>query len=100
MTTPTIAAIAGVLLAAVLTGCANTPDIDPGRVEEDFGKSVNNMIRNQIYDPAAARKPAAEPPMGLDGVQGQAILKSHRENVGSPEEVDKDVDMDISTESQ
>ena len=91
-----LAAFTGILMATALVACASTPDTDPVRVEEDFGRSVRQMIQGQIYDPETARKPAKEPPMGLDGVQGEAVLKTHREHVGKPEHVDEDVRMDIS----
>jgi hypothetical protein len=96
MKAPYSAAVAA--LALVLGACANTSDTDPVRVEQDFGRSVDQMIEAQIYDPKAARKPPAEPPMGLDGVQGEAILKTHREHVGDPKTVDEDVQFDISTD--
>jgi hypothetical protein len=88
-------AILSALLASTLTACANTADTDPVRVEQDFGRSVDQMIEAQIYDPKAARKPPTEPPMGLDGVQGEAILKTHREHVGDPKKIDEDVQLDI-----
>jgi hypothetical protein len=86
-----VATIAGLMLAA----CASTADTDATRVEQDYGRSVRQMIDGQVYDPQAARKPATEPPMGLDGVQGEAVLKSHREHVGDPKDVDEDVRINV-----
>jgi hypothetical protein len=79
----------------MLAGCASTANNDPQRVEQDYGRSVNQMIEGQIYDPQAARKPAADPPMGLDGVQGEEVLKTHREHVGDPDDVAEDVQINV-----
>ncbi len=84
-----------VMSASLAAGCATT-DTDPVRVEDDFGKSVRQMISAQIYDPAAARNPAVQPPMGLDGVQATAVLQAQREHVGDPKEVNKQMRIEVS----
>lgn len=84
-----------ILLTMLLSGCASTAN-EPTRVQEDFGQSVRQMTNAQIYDPAAARKPLNEPPMGLDGVQGEAVLKTYREDVGNPDAVRDDLKIGVS----
>ncbi|MDP9139869.1 MAG: hypothetical protein M3O62_03650 [Pseudomonadota bacterium] len=83
------------VLLLLLAGCATT-DTDAVRVEEDFGKSVRQMISAQIYDPTAAQQPPSEPPMGLDGVQSEAVLKVQREHIGDPKEVNKPMRIEVS----
>ncbi len=97
MTTNKRARTLGVSLTLALVGCASTASTDPVRVEDDFGHSVKQMIDAQTYNPKAAKKPASEPPEGLDGVQGEAILKTYREDVGSPESVREDVRIDVNS---
>ena len=80
------------LLVVFLTGC-NTSD--PQRVEEDFGNSVHQMVQGQIHDPNAALFPDPEPPMTLDGIQAGNTLESYRTEVGSHQEVEKPVLIDI-----
>ncbi len=89
MILPFVAFTAAVLLA----GCAST---DATRVEEDFGTSVRQMVDAQIYDPEAAKNPRKDPPMGLDGVQAEAVLDVYREHVGDPEEVTETLRIEIS----
>lgn len=80
---------------ALCAGCASTAQTDATRVEDDFGNSVRQMVKGQIYDPKAASKPPAEPPMGMDGVQGEAVLKTHREHVGDPNAIREDLRIGV-----
>jgi type IV pilus biogenesis protein CpaD/CtpE len=96
MNNRTMHTVLGLLVAGVLcAGCASTAETDATRVENDFGNSVRQMVKGQIYDPKAAAKPSAEPPMGMDGVQGEAVLKTHREHVGNPNAVQEDLRLGI-----
>lgn len=79
----------------VLSACAST-DTDPTRVEQDFGRSVQQMVDGQIYDPEAARNPRKSPPKGIDGVQAEAAMEAYREHVGDPGEVTESLRMEIS----
>lgn len=79
-------------VSAVLTACVTS---DPVRVNDDFGNSVRAMVQGQIYDPRAAQRPAANAPGGMDGAQGEAVLKKHREHVGNPGDVSKDVEIKV-----
>ncbi len=81
---------AAVLLAA---GCTSN---DPVRVEQDFGKSVRQMIDAQIYDPTAAHNPPVDPPTQLDGNKAEAGLGAYREDVPRPEAVQQPLQIQIS----
>ena len=81
------------LLLVVFLSACNTSD--PLRVEEDFGNSVHQMVQGQIHDPNAALFPDPEPPMTLDGIQAGNTLESYRTEVGSHQEVEKPVLIDI-----
>lgn len=87
----TLAGVAALLAA----GCATT-DTDAVRVEDDFGSSVRQMVNAQVYDPQAAKTSGTEPPLGLDGVQGEAVLDTYRAHIGNPKEVSKQIRIDVS----
>ncbi len=76
----------------LLGGCVTSTD--PTKVEDDFGKSVRQMISAQTYNPGAARTPA--PALtGLDGVHSEAVLKTYREHVGDPQDVQQTVKIKV-----
>lgn len=83
-----IAALGPVLLA----GCTGA---DPVRVEQDFGKSVRNMVSAQIYDPEAARDPPSDPPLEMDGQKSENVLRTYRSDVSKPQEVRRPIDIGI-----
>ena len=72
MTVKTIPGICATLLTA---SCA----MGPTHVEEDFGRSVRQMVDAQISDPAAAGDPAPRAADRLDGVVAEDVLREHRE---------------------
>ena len=80
------------LLPLALSACTS---YDPVRVENDFGQSVRNMVDNQIYDPKAPNRTAAQSTGGLDGTQAELLLKKHREHVGNPSDIDTPIDVRI-----
>ena len=53
-----------IIAALLLGGCAWH---EPTRVEEDFGKSVRQMIDAQTVSPVSATRPALRGPERLDG---------------------------------
>ena len=68
--------IAATLCAASLAAsCA----MGPTHVEEDFGRSVRQMVDAQISDPAAAADPSPHAPDRLDGVGAEEALSGYRE---------------------
>ena len=73
----------------VLTGCI----IDPKHVEEDFGKSVRQMVNAQIYDPVIASNPAELGPETIDGPVSATSVEEYRE--GAKKEKDNPITFSI-----
>jgi hypothetical protein len=67
------------LLAAILTGCVTT---EPVRVEADFGKSVNQMVQAQTYNPEAAARTESLPIEEMDGEMAVDSLEALRKDTG------------------
>jgi hypothetical protein len=78
--------------ALLLTACTYS---DPVRVEQDFGKSVRNMVKAQTYNPEASRHPPVDPPKTLDGTRGNRALETYRGDVAKPAEVDQPIRINI-----
>jgi hypothetical protein len=86
--------LSGAVLSAVLllTACTNS---DPVRVEQDFGKSVRNMVKAQTYNPEASQYPPVDPPKRLDGTRGNRALETYRGDVAKPAEVNQPIRINI-----
>jgi hypothetical protein len=81
--------IGGMLIALVaMSGC----ETSPSETEADYGNSVRAMVRNQTVNPAPAD--AATVDTG-DGVRAQNTLEVYRTDVARPEEVKKDLIIDV-----
>ena len=65
------------LLLVTLAGCVST---EPLRVEEDFGKSVNQMIQAQTYNPEAAARTESLPVKEMDGKMAIDTLEALRKD--------------------
>lgn len=74
MNTLQSAALAIATLA--LSGCADTPIADA-----DYGKSVQQMVQSQTYDPAAATNPPELAPEIADGERLKNALDVYRKDV-------------------
>lgn len=85
-------AVLALSAAVLITACTYS---DPVRVEQDFGKSVRNMIKAQTYNPEASRHPPVGPPEGLDGNRGNRALETYRGDVAKPEEVKQPIQINI-----
>lgn len=70
--------LAATLIAAVvaLPGCADTPESDA-----DYGRSVQQMVQSQTYDPAAAANPPENAPDVSDGARLKNALDVYRKDV-------------------
>lgn len=68
------AALAIVTLA--LCGCADTPIADA-----DYGKSVQQMVQSQTFDPVAASNPPELAPEMADGERLKNALDEYRKDV-------------------
>ena len=85
-------AVLALSAAVLITGCTYS---DPARVEQDFGKSVRNMVKAQTYNPEASRRPRVGPPEGLDGNRGNRALEAYRGDVAKPEEIKQPIQINI-----
>ena len=83
-----------ITLSIVLTG-TGCQSGDPVTLEQDYGNSVRQMVRSQIYDWDVARAPHPEPPLTLDGVKASNSLDSYREDIGKPESTEQPVLINI-----
>lgn len=66
--------VTGIAATALLSSCS----MGPVHVEEDFGRSVRQMIEGQIADPEAAAAPSPLGPELLDGVGAERSLTEYR----------------------
>jgi hypothetical protein len=67
---------AAIVAASAISGCADTP-----RADADYGRSVEQMIQAQTYDPNAAANPPALAPESGDGARLQNALDVYRKDV-------------------
>jgi hypothetical protein len=72
------------LLLLALAGCVTT---EPVRVEADYGKSVNQMIQAQTYNPEAAARTESLPIKEMDGEMAIDTLDAMRKDTGRDTEV-------------
>lgn len=80
MTKRFVATIA-VSASAVLGGCSDTP-----RADADYGKSVQQMVEAQTYDPNASRNPPPLAPASGDGARLKNALDENRKDVAKGSE--------------
>lgn len=78
------------LASYMISGCL-TP---PKTLEEDFGVSVRQMVKSQIYDPVVAAEPGDLPPEILDGFAASESINGYRER-SVYEEDDDDEDLTL-----
>lgn len=71
----TIHASSLVTAALLVSGCANTYS------DEDYGRSVQQMVQSQTFDPIAASNPAELAPEITDGERLQNALEVYRKDV-------------------
>jgi hypothetical protein len=86
-------AVTGLLLLALMTGCAEW-NSKPVVTEENFGRAVKNMVKNQTLYPEHGRND--NPILTMDGQKAQRVIEAYRQ--GASEQLDKAkeaVDIDI-----
>jgi hypothetical protein len=71
-----IALITTLAVAAGAGGCADTPYLD-----SQLGKSVEQLVSAQTYDPAASANPPALAPESGDGQRLKNAIDAHRKDV-------------------
>lgn len=79
----TIAAVLGATLVVTVGGCAGGPTA----TEREFGDSVRQMIRAQVYDPSTLQTPSEEPVERTDGQLLERSLEAYRGDVGNRDAV-------------
>ncbi|HEV8332840.1 MAG TPA: hypothetical protein VGQ22_15560 [Steroidobacteraceae bacterium] len=77
------------LSALAAAGCADTPS------DADYGRSVNQMIQAQTYDPAAAANPPEQPPMTGDGARLENALTTYRGDTAKAGEVKREAEFTV-----
>lgn len=75
-----LACVSSLLLLTTLGACISDPKV----VEEDFGKSVRQMVNGQIAEPAVASNPELEGPLLIDGVAASESVGGYREAAKRP----------------
>jgi uncharacterized lipoprotein YmbA len=81
-----LSAIATLMLA----GCSTSA------VEHDFGNSMRSLQNAQAANPKAVAEPSAAAVTGVEPDYADNVLKELRENVSKPEDVKKDVVINVS----
>lgn len=88
--------VKGMLFLTLMTGCAEWNSV-PVVVDENFGRAVNNMVKNQTLCPEHGLKaidpalcPEHGPVMGMDGVKAQGVINAYRTPVLEPIEKSKE----------
>ena len=64
-----------VVTTLAIAGCANTFS------DEDYGRSLQQMVQSQTLDPAAASNPPEFAPDYTDGARLQKALEEYRKDV-------------------
>jgi hypothetical protein len=78
------------VLVALLAGCAT----EPTPLDEDFGKSVRQMMAAQRYEPPGAPALPEEPPV-LDGLKADEAIRTYRGEDGKQEEAAQPIVIDL-----
>lgn len=82
-----------VMVTLAVAGCADTPATDA-----DYGRSVQQMVQAQTFDPAAASNPPELAPETADGQRLKNALDVYRKDVAKgASEVKQPVVFEIGT---
>ena len=84
MTTKIIVAMAAV---GVLAGCSSTV------LKDDYGSSVDSLIKAQTANPATLTSPSDAPVTGVDPDYARKAVDEMRKSVGKPGEVKEPIEM-------
>jgi len=84
MTTKIIVAMAAV---GVLAGCSSTA------LQDDYGSSVESLIKAQTANPATLTSPSDAPVTGVDPDYARKAVEEMRKSVGKPSEVKQPIEM-------
>jgi hypothetical protein len=74
-----------------IAGCADTP-----RADADYGRSVQQMVQAQTYDPVAASNPPELAPETADGARLKNALDVYRKDVAKGSvKVEETIEFDV-----
>lgn len=86
------AAVATALLAACSTGASLT---GPTPTEEDFGNSVDSLIKAQVVNPSTLTNPSTAPVTGVDPDYANNVVEAMREGVSKSESVRQPIQIRV-----
>ena len=69
-----------------LAGCADG-NFRPYRLDDSFGKTVNQTVKASISDPQAAENPPVDSPRKMDGYAGVQTLGTYRNSFGQTNQI-------------
>jgi len=61
----------------------------------EMGGSVRTMINEQVANPNAAAEAEGKTQRGLDGQIGEQIMKTYRQNIAKPTEVNNEIRINV-----
>lgn len=76
---------------ASIAGCMSNPHYDGA----DYGRSVRGMELSQTLDPEASKVPPQDSMQPVDGIKGEVILNTYRQDVAKPGEVRNEIIVNI-----
>jgi hypothetical protein len=84
--------------ALSLVGCADC-SYSTSTLNDNFGKTVNQMVSAQIANQQAAIQPQANSPQTMDGYAAGNIIRTYRNGFGQDAVVQAQPSINISTSS-
>jgi len=87
--------VSGAAALATLFGCESTTT-----VESNYGQSVRQMITAQTYDPKTLTDPSTKPVEGADPDMVNAAINVFRETVSPPDDVGKDIVIQVGNQGR
>ena len=82
-----VRAAAGLLLLTMVAGCAEW-DSHPVVVQQNYGRAVNNMVKNQTLYPEHGQND--RPLLSLDGQKAEGVINAYRAPAMEPIEKTKE----------
>ncbi|WP_261842028.1 hypothetical protein [Aliamphritea ceti] len=77
-----------IAMGLMISGCSS-------QQRPELGSSVQAMIEQQTYNPAATQQNASRDGNSLDGEIGVNVLRKYREAVSKPQEVKNEIQVNI-----
>ena len=79
--------VTGLMLLTLMTGCAEW-NSHPVVAQENFGRAVNNMVKNQTLYPEHGQND--RPVLSLDGQKAEGVINAYRAPAGESLEKSKE----------